>query len=84
VYTRVNKEKPMSNEFSGKIIQIIPAPAGMFAVYRGDDGDEFRLPIVALGLTDIGKVVPLEIDGLDVIWESGDDEGFLRFDVPGL
>lgn len=76
----------MSNEFFGKIIQIIPAPAGMFSVYSDecDPPSEYRLPIIAIGLNDIGNLVPLGIDRDGEILEAGDGGKFLRIEAPGL
>ncbi len=72
----------MSDSFYGKIIQIMPAPAGMFAVYAGDDVEpEYRLPIVAIGLSENGYVVPLEIDGIGTI---GEVSSIARIECPGL
>lgn len=44
----------MTDDFWGKIIQIMPAPAGMSAVYSigGDRLGEFRVPVIGFGLTD--------------------------------
>jgi hypothetical protein len=76
----------MSKEFFGKIIQIIPAPAGMFSVYSDecDPPSEYRMPIIAIGLNDIGNLVPLEIDRDGEIIEAGTFGKFLRMEVPGL
>jgi hypothetical protein len=76
----------MSNEFSGKIIQIIPAPAGMFAVYSDpvDTDQEYRLPIIAIALNDIGNIVPLELDNDGSITVACDIPGFIRVESPGL
>lgn len=83
MYTRVNKEKTMIDKFFGKIIQIIPAPVGMVAVYATEDGEEdMRAPIVAICLTDAGEVHPLEM-GSDGLFEvAGDANNFLRIECP--
>jgi hypothetical protein len=39
-----------------KIIQIMPAPEGMLAIYKQDDGKLFVSPIVAIGLDDEGEI----------------------------
>lgn len=53
----------------GKIIQLIPAPPGLYATYRMDDGNTFRCPIICYGLDSLGEVAALEAadwGGLDV------------------
>lgn len=37
---------------SKKIIQIIPAPSGMYAEYRTDEGEIEHIPVVSLMLVD--------------------------------
>lgn len=49
-----------------KIIQIIPAPAGMSAMYENADGSMYELPIVALALVEedgVRNVAPLDMEG---------------------
>ena len=59
---------------SGKVLQIIPAPANMYAVYRDDDGGEdMKMPLVCVALVedDGGErnVVFLECDDFGSINE---------------
>lgn len=60
-------EKTMKKE---KIIQIIPAPSNLYAIYH--DGDDPKHPmeckVVCFGLTDHGNVVPMDMD----------DEGYIE------
>lgn len=62
-----------------KIIQIIPAPAGMSAVYKDTDG-KFRMPIAALALVEedgLRYVVPMDMDDfgeVDIV--TPDDANF--------
>lgn len=39
-----------------KLIQLIPAPTGLKAKTYNDNGDQVAAPVIALGLTDKGKV----------------------------
>lgn len=53
----------------GKIVQLVPAPPGLFATYRLDDGTVFRCPVVCYGLDNQGEIEALEAadwGGLDV------------------
>lgn len=59
-----------------EIIQIIPAPAGMSAVYKDTDG-KFGTPIVALALVEedgFRYVVPMDMDDfgeVDIVTPDG-------------
>jgi hypothetical protein len=63
-----------------KIIQILPAPPGMSAVYHDDEGGIFQSPVLCLALVEqetIRWVQPLTFDG-----ENGvDSEGIYGKDV---
>ncbi|NLF46144.1 MAG: hypothetical protein GX581_08710 [Syntrophomonadaceae bacterium] len=45
-----------------KIIQIIPAPAGIYTRTLDDDGKEKTIPLIALGLTELGQIRLLYLD----------------------
>ena len=45
-----------------KIINIIPAPFPVLAVYRDDGGEEFEKPIYLIAIYDTGDVAFLEPD----------------------
>lgn len=51
----------MFNTTDDKIIQIIPAPEGMVSVRTINEID-YEFPIVCLGLTVDGQVLPMEMD----------------------
>lgn len=44
-----------------KIIQIIPAPTNLCAVYSQGDGSQYVAPVICLGLTNNGDVWPLDM-----------------------
>lgn len=75
-----------TEEFWGKVIQIMPAPAGMFAVYSDgcDPAGEYRVPVIAIGLFEKGAVLPLEIGEDGLVCVAGDAVEFLRMEMPGL
>lgn len=46
-----------------KIIQIIPAPPGMYAAYKDlDGGEDIHAPVICLGLWNDGGVSFLNVD----------------------
>ncbi len=50
-----------------KVIQIMPAPEGLYSVYLDDDGTTHDVPVVCLGLTEEGEVVLMDIDSTGYI-----------------
>lgn len=62
---------------SDKIIQIIPAPANMFAEYEGEQ-ETLSWPILCLGLTDDSDIVALTIDATGIVDDATHAENFLR------
>ncbi len=53
-----------------KIIQIMPAPDNLYAVYD-DDGEELKTKIVCLALTNDGDVFMMDSDDDGIIREIG-------------
>lgn len=49
----------------GKIIQLLPAPSGMTAVYRDDEcpGDVMRSPVLCFALDGAGQIAAMDSDG---------------------
>ncbi len=45
-----------------KLIQIIPAPAGICAITYNDTGDQIKIPMLAVGLTENGRISLLYAD----------------------
>ena len=45
-----------------KIIQLIPVPAGLYGLAWDDCGNRRTVPLVAVALTETGKVVFLYLD----------------------
>ena len=70
----MNKNK-IENE---KIIQIIPAPENLFAVYEDEEG-EFETKVVCLGLTNIGNVILMDIDYVGDVGEVGSNIKRIKF-----
>jgi hypothetical protein len=64
-----------------KITQLVPAPAGIRARYRTGDGRGRSFPIVALALTEDGRVVPLDVDELGA--DPREHDEFERLDLGG-
>lgn len=48
----------------GKIIQIIPAPDNLYALYRDDDDPDnpMKMKVVCFALNDQGDVFPIDMD----------------------
>lgn len=61
-----------------KIIQIMPAPTNMFAVYGLGNGEEFCSKIICLGLTSSGDILLLDSDDSGFFAEVADAGNFLR------
>jgi len=55
-----------------KLIQIIPAPAGLYARTYDDGGNKKNLPLIALGLTETGKVRLLYLDADGEVSEASE------------
>lgn len=62
-----------------KIIQIIPAPEGFYAVYE-DEGKETYAKIVCLGLTEDGGVCFMDYDADGIIHIVNEIMNFVRID----
>lgn len=45
-----------------KLIQIMPAPAGIYAITYNDNGNEIKIPLLAVGLTENGRISLLYAD----------------------
>lgn len=65
-----------------KIVQIIPAPEGLWASHEGIDGVECRFPIIAFALIEIKHkyryAAPLEIDNNGDIDIATDEDDFIK------
>ncbi len=48
---------------SNKIVQIMPAPENLFAVVYDDCGYKVEKPCICLGLTDLGRILFIHLDG---------------------
>lgn len=70
------------SEYEHQIIQIMPAPAGMRAVYF-DNGIEIFSPILCLGLTKSGMVVALDFSTDGVFIAAANGTNFKRFEWNG-
>jgi hypothetical protein len=77
-----NAETDYSN-FAGYrpegIAQIVPA-RGVSAVYKDDDGGEYRSPVNLWALKADGDVAPLVSDSRGIVDEPNQDENFLRLE----
>lgn len=63
-----------------KIIQIIPAPEGMTAI-RTIHERKYEFPIVCLGLTIDGQVLPMEMDVTGFIESIHEATGLIRVEL---
>lgn len=62
-----------------KILQIIPAPAGMHTVHEGDNCKMYEQPVVALALVEADgwhNVVPMSMDSFGEICIATDESNF--------
>jgi len=55
-----------------KLIQIMPAPAGIYAITYNDAGNQVTVPPLAIGLTDQGEIKLIFIDLDDSIRITND------------
>lgn len=58
-----------------KIIQIIPAPKNLYAIYD-DEKKEIISKILCLGLTDSGDILLLDVDEYGIVGEATDAVNF--------
>lgn len=61
-----------------KIIQIIPAPANLYAIYAVDGGEGIS-EVVCLALTDSGKVLAMDVFGREIDFCDGEHTTFKGF-----
>ena len=61
-------------DIDDKILQLIPAPAGMTASGRTDDGEPFTQPVIAFALTldtfNNQRVIPLAVDEFGCVYDA--------------
>jgi len=64
-----------------KIIQIIPAPDNIYALYKDDDDPEnpMEIKVVCFALTDQGDVLPMDMDNNGVVGEVQEVTNFIGF-----
>ena len=63
-----------------KIIQIIPAPAGLIAKYREEGDSFFGLPVEVLALTASGDIVGFVCSDGEGFWNSCEtDDNFVGY-----
>nr|DAZ41851.1 MAG TPA: hypothetical protein [Caudoviricetes sp.] len=60
-----------------KIVQLIPV-SNFTAVYEEDDGSEFTLPIIAIGLTDIGNAELLSVTSNGDVFIANESGNFVE------
>jgi hypothetical protein len=66
---------------NSRIIQIIPAPRGMKAVYKGEKAGKFLdSPILCLALTLEGEIQAIDADPDGVFQEAADASNFSHFE----
>lgn len=66
---------------NSKIIQIIPAPANLFAEYRNEEnpsGNAHEWPVLCLGLTGDGDTVAMTIDATGIVGDATHASNFSR------
>jgi len=63
---------------NNKIIQIIPAPENLYAIYKDDDNPDIpmEVKVICLGLTNEGKVILLDVDDTGYIEEVSEASNF--------
>jgi len=63
----------------GRVIQIMPAPDNLFAVYGKNGGEEERKAL-CVALTDQGSVFPMVMNNDGSVRETGEEDTFKRFE----
>jgi hypothetical protein len=63
--------------------QLIPAPDGLYAVYKVDGGTELRSPAICLALDKDGHPVILDFDPQGLFVEADEASNFDRFEWEG-
>jgi|HigsolmetaGSP11D_1036233.scaffolds.fasta_scaffold00512_10 hypothetical protein len=63
---------------SGKVIQIIPAPSNLLAVYEFDGKTEYNKAL-CLALTEDGEILIMDTDSEGTVSEAKLETGFKRF-----
>jgi hypothetical protein len=65
-----------------KIIQIMPVPEGMMAIFKKEDGQLFVQPLVAIGIDDEGDLHALDMDNDGWVEKSVEASNFYSFHIP--
>jgi len=65
-----------------KIIQIMPAPKNLFAIYKNDN-QEIESPIICLALTSDGNVLSMDMGTDGWIDDAASPSNFLRIERRG-